>query len=323
MILTSLALACALKDAPITVNVLVINLDPMVGGKPLHEAKGWGDPHALAKGYIDDVKECSGGFIRYKIAEWRDVDEFPLKADGFRYTAKSFMAIWDDAKNAHQPDAVDYQHLLSSQKVTSAIDSGRADELWVFGAPYFGFFESCMAGPGAYYINGDVVPNVKAKRAFAIMGFSYERGVAEMIHDLAHRTENHLARAYGRWKPHQTIPNPWEIFSSHVEPGDAGKAIYGCGDCHHPPNASKDYDYANPIPVLSDADGWLTYPSANHSSKEVNKDTWGGPDYQRNYLKWWFSHLPKRDGVGKDGRPLNWWKYIFDFNSYEESGKHR
>jgi hypothetical protein len=148
------------------------------------------------------------------------------------------------------------------------------------------------------------------------MGFSYERGVAEMVHDLAHRTENHLARAYGRWEPKKSNPNRWEQFSAYTK----ADGYAGVGNCHFPPNATKDYDYANPDPVQSNADGWTTYPRVGKATSNVNRDTWGGPDYQRNYLNWWFSHLPKRDGFDTDGRPLNWWKYVFDFNHYGPDG---
>ena len=318
------AFATVGKDKPITVKVLVLNLDPKVEGRPLHEYMHWNDPHKLAEGYMSDVSECSGGFIQYKIAEWRDVDAFPVKKDGFRYTADSFTAIWSKKEKAHQPDAVDYSDLLLSQKVPQAIDSGKADELWVFGAPNFGFFETCMAGPTAYFVNGDPVPDIPTKRDFVIFGFSYERGVAEMIHDLAHRVENHLARAYGRWDTFGSAPlNRWEQFSLYRNPKGDGKEVVGCGNCHFPPNGTHDYDYANPTPILSNAGEWFNYPNVGTKAEEVSCQTWGGPDYQRNYLKWWFKHLPHREGNDADGRPMNWWKYVFDFNDYGRDGLHK
>jgi hypothetical protein len=38
-------------------------------------------------------------------------------------------------------------------------------------------------------------------------------------------------------------------------------------------------------------------------------------------MKWWFTRLPKVVGTDKDGRQNNWWKYIFEFNKYDELGK--
>jgi hypothetical protein len=67
--------------------VLVINFDPIVhthGGRPLHEVCGWHDPRTLMDGYIADLAACSGGYVRYEIIDWRDVDAYPVKQDGFR-----------------------------------------------------------------------------------------------------------------------------------------------------------------------------------------------------------------------------------------------
>jgi hypothetical protein len=52
----------------------------------------------------------------------------------------------------------------------------------------------------------------------------------------------------------------------------------------------------------------------------VNRGTWGGPDYRRNYFRWWFAHLPRARGTGSDARANNWWKYVFDFDRYDERG---
>jgi hypothetical protein len=49
-----------------------------------------------------------------------------------------------------------------------------------------------------------------------------------------------------------------------------------------------------------------------------NRD--GNPDYHRNYMRWWFAHLPKAPGTQEDGRQNNWWKYVFDYWEYDEHG---
>jgi hypothetical protein len=55
----------------------------------------------------------------------------------------------------------------------------------------------------------------------------------------------------------------------------------------------------------------------------VNREAWGGPDYARNYFRWWFGHLPRAAGVNADGRLNSWWKYVFDFDRYDERGRVR
>jgi hypothetical protein len=320
MVLTLLA-AAALAEPPITVDVLVVNYDPIIeseGGKRLHEVMKWRDPRELAEGYIKDMAEVSGGYVRLNIKEWRDLDEWPKKTDGFRYDDKGYLSVMrDKTEKAHDPDGADYPFLLQSQKVIPDMESGRFDELWVFSFPYSGHWESAMAGPGAFFINGGVYDKVPSKKRFAIMGFSYERGVAEMVHNTSHRTENHMKRVFGRWEAGKPT-NLWERFSA-IEKSSPGYA--GVGNCHFPPNAEKDYDYKNPRVVMSAADEWLSYPNLNGEKKPVSCETWGGPDYQRNYLKWWFSHLPKLPGTAKDGRQNNWWKYIYNFNAYNPDGK--
>jgi hypothetical protein len=308
------------QDPPIEVKVLVVNYDPLIpaeGNRPLHQVMKWNDPRELAQGYIGDLRTASGGFVQHRIVEWRDVDEFPRKRDGFRYTPETFLSIFRDGAKHHDPDGIDYLHMIESQQIVPMVDAGKIDEVWMFGAPYFGYWESNMAGPGAYFINGTPYPQVKSKKPFAIMGFSYERGVAEMVHNLCHRTENHLKRAFGGWNawPHQ---NRWDRFSAYekTSPGHAG-----VGNCHFPPNAEKDYDYQNPRTVMSSADDWLRYPNLTGEKRPVNAETWGGPDYHRNYMGWWFGRLPKATGVDEEGRQNNWWKYIYDFAAYDEKGR--
>jgi hypothetical protein len=38
-------------------------------------------------------------------------------------------------------------------------------------------------------------------------------------------------------------------------------------------------------------------------------------------MKWYFAHVPRAEGVDPSGRQNNWLKYIFDFQSYDASGK--
>ena len=69
------------------------------------------------------------------------------------------------------------------------------------------------------------------------------------------------------------------------------------GTCHYPPNAEADYDYTNKRQVESTADDWLNYPELTGKKSGVSRETWGGPDYQRNFIKWWFAHLPSAEGL--------------------------
>jgi len=40
-------------------------------------------------------------------------------------------------------------------------------------------------------------------------------------------------------------------------------------------------------------------------------------------MKWWFRHLPKAPGVNADGRLNDWWRYVFQFDAFDERGRPR
>jgi hypothetical protein len=302
-------------DQQIVVDVLVVNFDPdnklTAETKKLHEFYYWNDPRTLAEEYTADIFEASGGLLKYNIVDWRDVNQYPAKADGFVYDDLSYHTCFTSADHSqcHSPDDLDYDKVIADHDIIQGIDNDVYDEVWIFGGPYFGYWESSMAGPGAFYINGGVFPHVRSKRAFAIMGFNYERGVAEMIHNLCHRTEATMSKVYGGWAA-EKLTTSWAKFAANkTQSGEAA-----VGSCHYPPNAKEDYDYANQQFVDSSADDWFNYPLLSGEKKSINAEAWGGPDYQRNYLRWWFHHLPRKEGVGPDGKLNNWWRYLFEFN---------
>jgi hypothetical protein len=307
----------------IEVDVLVINYDPEMkfGDDPnpplLHEFYSWGNPRDLAESYIADVLTASGGHVKYNVVEWKDVNEFPRKKDGFRYDAISYLSCYasNNLSSCHNPDELDYYWTIEEHGVAEMVSNDLVDEVWIFGAPYFGFWEAAMAGPRSFFINGGIYDRVPSTRAFAIMGFNYERGPAEMLHDLSHRTEATMSMIYGGWQANQ-LTSSWAKFAANLT--QSGTAAVG--SCHWPPNAEADYDYANMKTVLSTADDWYNYPYLIGKQLPVNAMTWftgeSNPeaDFQRDYLRWWFSHLPRREGTAPDGKLNNWWRYVFEFN---------
>lgn len=303
-------------DPPVRPKVMLLTYDPVIeaeGGKRLSEVCRWNDPAALTRGYIADVRECSGGYLQYRVVDERVLDAFPLKKDGFRYSDDSFMQAFRAGKGWHEPDAIDYHAILREFAVAQRVDRGEIDEVWIQGMPYSGLWESTMAGKGAYFCNSDPLPGVDAGRIFVIMGFNYERGGGEMLEDLGHRTESIMRRVYGSWDPEPT--HAWNRFTLYdkVAPGRAG-----CGNVHFAPNSTKDYDWGNQTPVLSSADDWLDYPNLTGKQRLMSCADWGNGDLRLHH-KWWLTRLPKAPGLGPDGKQANWWKYVSDFNHYPES----
>jgi hypothetical protein len=304
----------------LAINVLVLNFDPLItseGGKPLHEVCRWNDPRRLAEGYAGDIGEASGGFVAYHVAEWLDVDQFPVKTDGYRDTEDTYLQCWRAGKGWHQPDGVDYRAVMAEFHVIERVNDGDIDEVWLFGAPYMGYYESQMVGPTAYWCNSPPIIEDKVQRNFVVMGFSYERGVAEMLEDFGHRTESTMSQVYGGWS-YEIPPEKQTTWGRFTLTEKEAPGLAACGNVHYAPNSEKDYEWGNPREVWSTCDDWLSYPNLTGKRRLVSAQDWGGGD-GRAYQKWWLSHLPRAPGRGPDGKLANWWKYLVDMNRYPES----
>lgn len=311
----------AADNHPLTLRILVLNYDPVVsaeGQRRLSEVFKWNEPERLALRYRAAMEFAAGGAIRYEIAEWRNLNEIYAQRDGYRYTVEEYVKNRRAGGGWHDGKGQDYPRLLREQGVAEMVSRGLVDEVWIFSDHFFGVWEASMAGPGAFNINGGVYPEVPATRPFAFYGFNYERGVAEMMHDAAHRTEATLNRVYGGWKLAAPVSN-WDKFSANFSQSNG---VAGVGTCHWPANAERDYDYGNKRTVESWADAFLTYPQLDWAKKSVSRETWaGGKDDQLDYMKWYFAHIPRASGVNADGRQNNWFKYIWNFENYDRIGR--
>ena len=315
---------------PVSPRVFVINFDPVVdaNGTRLTERMGWNKVDSLIPGFIADMKEISYGLVNYQYdpANRIDVNEIPQKTDGFQYTADAYLTMMKDQRTHHDPDEVDYHKIIADHRLIERVMNHEIDEVWMFGGPYFGFWESTMVGKKAIWTNSSPVANTdNCTRRFVIMGFNYERGVAEMIHDIGHRMESIMAyvydsfdtlqRAYSAVNPNVQPPvtparfmnprNDFERFMLYekIAPGRAEMGLI-----HTPPNADKDFDWQNPNKASSSADDWLNYPNLQGIRRTFNHTEWGGGGDGYNFTKWWFKHVPHVKG-NKNGISNNWWKY--------------
>lgn len=303
------------------VKVLALNFEPRIpsrNNKRLWEVFGWSDPRMMMRQFEADLEYATGGAIDIQLVDVRHLDEFPLFEDGFRYSPDQYVQNRQTNTGWHEGVNADFYHLMRNQGVETLVNSGQIDEIWCFGDHYFGLFgEAWMAGPNSFFINGPSFPNIGFNRAIAGYGFNYERGVAEMIHDLSHRTENHGQRAFGNWN----LANPvtaFDQFSANYLESSGHTA--GVGTCHVPANADAHYDYGNSRSVTSTAFDWANYPATTGATTTVSRDTWGvgpAPDHHRDYMSFYFGTMPRNAGTAPDGRQANWFKYIWDFNSYE------
>jgi len=182
---------------PLKRKVLVIDFHP--SGLPAR----WNRSDDLIPGYIEAMRKASQDILAYQVVEKLDVPEYPLLMDGSQYTESTFIRVLADDRSAFR-DAkgsylfADYDQIIEKYDLLDKIEDEQIDEVWMFGGPYFGFYESRMVGRDAFWCNG---PGIEQDcRRFVIMGYNYERDVKEMVHDYGHRAESILAKHFGSEK---------------------------------------------------------------------------------------------------------------------------
>lgn len=287
--------------------VLVIVYDPVMDkstGMTLSQQMKWYNPSDLMTGFMADLLEVSKGLARYEIVQRINVDEFPAKTDGFQYTPQTYLDVLHRVAPPHVPQEVDYHAILKKFDILQRVARNEIDEVWTFGFPHAGFYESIMGGPGAFWCNAPPLANTSAsKRRFVVMGFSYERYIGEMFESYGHRAESIMERAFMNLSGDANL---WRRFIRYekVAPGKAA-----CGNIHFAPNSQADYDWNNPTPVKSECYDWLlNFPNFKGDVRIVDASEWGNGDIRAHH-KWWFNHFPRAAGR-QNGVHNNWWQYV-------------
>jgi len=295
--------------APLTPRVLHIIHNPTFPafrGIKMNAFFRWNDPDANAQGYIDDIHFASYGAVQYQIVERIEVDAFPVKQDGFVYTADSYLRAWQK-RQPHRPDGVDYLGILDDFNVIDRINQNEIDEVWLSAFPYAGYYESIMAGPGEFWCNAPPLEGTeRADRRFVIMGFNFERGVGEMLEDLGHRAESILRWVFQRTRGEEDL---WERFTRYDLTHPRKSEV---GNVHFAPNSERDYDWGNKRKIWSRCDTWYRFPDLDGEARLVDCSEWGNGDIRLHHV-WWFKHFPHVEGESA-GVSHNWWEYVIDPN---------
>ncbi|MBF0407560.1 MAG: hypothetical protein HQM10_09400 [Candidatus Riflebacteria bacterium] len=319
---------------------LVIIIDPILnskGKKKLHEYYNLYDPEVLAPKFISDIKEATYNQVNFEIAETLHSPEWPAYTNSPPLTEEEFIKYWEgngkkvggyywdlESQRKLSGRNFDYDAILNKFNVKERVESGDVDEVWLFGYPWMGTYETRMVGSGSIWCNGPVLESYQCSKSFVVYGFNYERNVDCMLEDLGHRTESILKYVYGSWEPADN--HLWGKFTRYENrnPGEAA-----CGNIHFGPNSLEDYDYwKNTQVVESTCDDWLiNFPHLKGTKREISNQDWGGmqTDFDK-YNKqisetitrlhhlWWFKRIPHHEG-SMDGKLINWWKYVFDWNT--------
>lgn len=300
-------------SASLNKKVFLLVYDPtLINGQDLNTYMGWPAYMSLVQGVISSFQTASQGQLQYTIAQQVVANEWPVKIDGFRYTETTYFQVWQGQTPAHNPDEVNYDLILDQFDICGKLNRGEIDELWMFGAPYFGFYESRLVGPGAYVYNSPPLTQTHGcNKLLPIMGLSYERGVGDAVHSFGHRVEATMTRVYGSWEENRTAHN-WDRFGL-VKVQSPDYNYSGCGSIHYPLNAQIAYEYDNPNNTSTNCEDFRNYPNLSDPQsvlQPVNCTAWNCD--QLGYMVYWFNHLPSNAGCGPDFMENNWWLYFTD-----------
>jgi hypothetical protein len=180
---------------PTFMNRKVLAIDFRPAAIPLD----WNSADSLVQEYIAAMQQASGNIAIYQLVNKLEVAKYPFLQDGRQYDDTTWKLALDDDTKAFRDShgsymLADYQRIIQDFNLVQQVQSGQIDEVWMFGGPYFGFYESRMVGKGAFWCNG---PGIEMNcRRFVIMGYNYQRDVKEMMHDFGHRAESILARQF-------------------------------------------------------------------------------------------------------------------------------
>jgi len=234
------ASASSTDAVPVNMHKKVLVLD----FRPAAVPSAWNNTDSLVQKYIQAMQNITGNTLVYEVVNKLTVDKYPVLQDGRQYNDVTWkLAMADDSKafrDSHDSYMLaDYQRILQDFALVEQVQNQAIDEVWMFGGPYFGFYESRMVGKGAFWCNG---PGIELNcRRFVIMGYNYERDVKEMVHDFGHRAESILARQFGSQTfLHQLYgPQPPSAQTSLVPHNDFEKFLLVNGTVHRKPNGAE------------------------------------------------------------------------------------
>lgn len=276
---------------------------------------GWSDPDTLSTAQKTWFETTTYNRMRYSIVQRTLANDIPKKEDGFDYTIDQYVACINQTGPCHDPDGADYLAIVQQYGICNKVNAGQIDEVWMWGGPFFGFYESRLAGPNGYWYNSPPLEGTTCNKLVPIMGYNYERGLPEVIHNYMHRSESTMAKVYGDWQENRMNHN-FDKFAL-VGAQSPSFGFSGCGSGHFTPNSLADYDYLNSTNVEdSFCDDFFNYPNLGTPSTVLRPTTCERWDCDElGYYRYWMRHVPAATGTGPDGKFNDWWKYLSNPNA--------
>ena len=159
----------------------------------------WNRSEDLIPKYVAAMRQASDNKLIFQIVQKIKSTKYPVLLDGRQYDDTTWSQAMSNDKTAFRDShgsymMADYQRILQDFDIIQQVKNKLVDEVWLFGGPYFGFFESRMIGKGAFWCNAPGIE--QSGRLFVMMGYNYQRDVKEMVHDFGHRAESILAKQF-------------------------------------------------------------------------------------------------------------------------------
>ncbi|MFW5686411.1 MAG: hypothetical protein ACOC0O_07155 [Spirochaetota bacterium] len=151
------------------------------------------------------MSTASGGRTKMRIVAFHELNELPPTTNSAaNLTTANYVERIERGYDVGLGNA-DYRAIAFDPRF-GIVGSARADELdavWVFGVPGSGFWETCMLGPDAIWVNGAPRPDIDTGRNIVVYGFGKEahQNAGFMLENTAHMAEcilDHVSRSWPR-----------------------------------------------------------------------------------------------------------------------------
>lgn len=313
---------------------------------------GWYNPTDVIEYAMAACAAAWDGAVEFKIVHWTNVNMFPYLSTTNRWGERRYQTdnehYWVEYTSGWKyggtptPDAkmgdIGYWVMLTNDfpHLLAMVDREEVDTIFTPGGPYFGMWETQMAGKGAYWCNSGGLPTTN-ERLVVIGGIGYTERKGSGLHNYGHGLgESGLASWFfdsslgyhNNFTPYTNV-NDFVLFTRcrKFTSTNTYQPIH-CGNTHFAPNSVSDYDYYNTNLVWCSADQWYSYPLLTNAARWMNKDDWGhyaSPyTYEDDrYQMWWWNHVPRYMGTAfanpanrfRKGHMNNWLSYLWNHNA--------
>ncbi len=307
---------------PDTIRVLIAAYYPVSGDTIDQAVTGdWGQSLAFTRTKVDSV---TSDIIRSleegtRFHGYKD----PNAPKSLIYKVMGRQEFLEPLPTLPRPDSkvpmTDYGRIFDQIDGKTWVQGQKVDEIWIWG--YHGgvidLWESNMSSPYGDISNSDRRTDdlPVMDRTYTLFHYNYQRGAAEAVENHMHQFEAILNFMDGR----DSAPeSEWTnlLFWGQFVGSDSTHRLLSprrAGWSHYPPNAEKDYQWANLSPVRSDIEDWT--PDGSGPFQEIECSRW-----HCDHLGWfvyWMQNMPGHGNTVRLGaHPMrNWWTFLGDYDT--------